>query len=662
MAWFKSSASIARLGVLLLHFTRALVFWRRRQRHDPAIDPAVMSRETAIAIRPVVHCYLVVVAAYYVISALFYRVPGDPGWDPAAAAVSSVICLLLFRYTYATQSMQRLEIAGHVTNVLILANCALDIWLKYDALKLIYFALLLPIFAISGARMRVMLPCTIACIFAICFLTSQHEPEQFGDYMWIAFTALVTALGMSSAMRMTVMRSVRARITADRHRDEARTLANFDALTSLPNRRNFFSTLDDLLATGRRFDLGLIDLDGFKPINDIYGHGAGDAVLIEAGRRLAAICAGRGVVARLGGDEFVLILHDQACEQVSDGDLKALGEQFCDALSEPFPLGSATLSLSGSVGLVRHIPGLTDKLNGSQLLERADYALYYAKENRRGAAVVFDRQHESDMHKFGRVTHALRSSQLDDEMCLAFQPQYDLVGKRTVGFEALARWNSPLLGNVPPDVFIRAAEHSGLINEITPALLKKALTAAADWPEDMRLAFNLSARDLHSPRTVARICEAVRLSGIAPRRIEFEITETAMLNDFDQALASLGELKAMGARIALDDFGAGYSSFSYIHRLPVDVIKIDQSFVAELLKNVQARKLVKTMIDLCSNLNLEHVIEGVETEEQLRQLLEVQARYVQGYLFARPMMADEVLPYLERETKVVQLHTRSMGM
>ena len=621
-----------------------------------------MSRETAIAIRPIVHCYLVVIAGYYIISSLFYRVPGDPGLDPAASAATSIICLILFRYTYATQSMRRLEIAGHAANVLIFANCVLDISLKYEALKLIYFALLLPIFAISGARLRVMLPCTLACIISICVFTSQREPAQFVDYMWIAFTALVTALGMSSAMRMTVMRSVRARLTADRHRDEARTLANFDALTSLPNRRNFFTTLDNLLATGQRFDLGLIDLDGFKPINDIYGHAAGDAVLIEAGKRLAAICAGRGVVARLGGDEFVLILHEDACEQISEPELKALGERFCDALSEPFHLGIATLTLSGSVGLVRHVPGgLTDKLNGSQILERADYALYYAKENRRGAAVVFDRQHESDMHKFGRVTHALRSSQLDNEMCLAFQPQYDLIGKRTVAFEALARWNSPLLGQVPPDVFIRAAEHSGLINEITLALLKKALAAAASWPKDMRLAFNLSARDLHSPRTIARICNAVRASGIAPQRIEFEITETAMLNDFDQALASLAELKAMGARIALDDFGAGYSSFSYIHRLPVDVIKIDQSFVAELLKNGQARKLVKTMIDLCSNLNLDHVVEGVETEEQLRQLLEVQARYVQGYLFARPMMADEVLSYLEREKKVVQLHVRNTG-
>jgi len=239
-----------------------------------------------------------------------------------------------------------------------------------------------------------------------------------------------------------------------------------------------------------------------------------------------------------------------------------------------------------------------------------------------------------------------------DELSVVFQPQVDLTTGRTSGFEALARWNSPCLGNVRPDMFIPAAERSGLISDITVSLLAKALRVAVQWPQPLHISFNLSVRDLHSPQVIAKICQIVCASGIAPERIEFEITETAMLQDFDQALEGLSALKALGVRLALDDFGSGYSSFSYIHRLPVDKIKIDRSFVAQLLKNVQARKIIKTIVELCDNLNSDHVIEGVKTEEELCLLREVNIRCVQGYLFARPMPADEVADYIAGDAGV----------
>ena len=610
-----------------------------------------LESETAASMRPIVRAYLGVMTGYQLINALLYRVPGDPGWVPALACATVLAGTILFFYTRDARDMRKLQIAGHVANLLLYANCLLDIAMEYKAIKLIYFALLLPIFAFSGARRRVMVPGTALCTATLLAFAHNREAAEFDDYVWLASAAMATALGITTAMRMTLFRAVRARVAADHHRDEARQLANFDPLTGLPNRRNFFAAMDATLTAGDAFDLGLVDLDGFKPVNDVYGHAAGDAVLSEVARRLTLLCEGRAQIARLGGDEFALLVPGASPE----ADLLTLGEEVCAALRRPFTFGAAVISLSGSVGFARRAAAL----NGTQLLERADYALYRAKDIRRGGTVVFDERHAQEMLDFNRIDQALRTGNLEREMHMAFQPQVDLQNGRTVGFEALARWNSPVLGPVRPDVFIRAAERSGLISDLTPALLRKALATAAAWPGDLRVAFNLSVYDLYSPRAIDLICDVVRSSGIAPHRIEFEITETAMLTDLDQALESLATLKALGARIALDDFGSGYSSFGQIHRLPVDAIKIDRAFVQELMNNGRTQKIVKTMLDLCANLGLDHVIEGVETEEQLWRLRDAEARCVQGYLFAAPIAAGDIAAYLEREAKVTRLFQRA---
>ncbi len=619
----------------------------------PDPDRALLEDGTAASMRPIVRSYLGVMFIYILVNALFYRIPGDPGWIPAQAWATAVATLCLFFQTRHARTMRPLEIAGHAANLMLLANSFLDIATQYQALKLIYLVLLLPIFAFSAVRVRVMVPCSLISLATYAVFAHAHTAEQFGNYMWLAFAATATAIGMAGATRASVERAVRARIAADRHRDEARQLADFDALTGLPNRRNFFAALDALAEVEAPFDLGLIDLDGFKPVNDIYGHAAGDAVLSEVARRLMAAGDASVRAARLGGDEFALIVEGGA----DATSLMALGDRLCAELRRPYAFGTMTIGLSASIGFARGGGGLDAK----PLLERADYALYRAKENQRGGAVMFDARHEQEMLDFNRIDQALRTGNLEAELHVVFQPQVDLQSGQTTGFEALARWNSPILGAVRPDVFIRAAERSGLIGELTPALLKKALAVAATWPEQLRVAFNLSVYDLHSARAIERVCDIVAQSGIDPSRIEFEITETAMLSDLDQALLSLQRLRALGARIALDDFGSGFSSFGQIHRLPLDCIKIDRSFVEALLQNAKTRKIVKTMIDLCANLNLEHVVEGVETEEQLWQLREVNARCVQGYLFARPMPADEIADYLEREVKVTRLFQRNRG-
>ncbi len=597
--------------------------------------------ETAEGLRPVVHGYLVIVAAYFAFETLFYRVPGDPGFVPASSFATVVLCGWLFRLTRGARDLRRLDLAGHALNLMLVIDTLVDIHLQYNSIKLLYFALLLPIFAASGARMRVAAPGSVASMILFLVFAWRHEGARFGDYVWVGGTALLTGLSIGGILRAALLRVVRAQVTTECHRQQAQRLADCDALTGLANRRSFFRHAEAVLAAETPFALALIDLDGFKPVNDTYGHGVGDDLLVVVAERLREVCGDDGFPARMGGDEFAIVLTG-ACD---DAALHAFGARLCQSLNETYVLGPVATTISASVGFVRGDAGLTV----SQCLERADYALYFAKQNLRGAPVIFSARHETEMSNFSLVDHTLRAADLDRELSIVFQPQVDVVQNRTVAFEALARWHGAALGDVAPDIFIRAAERSGLITDITLKLLRKTLKHMAAWPEHVRVSFNLSARDLRSALSIHNICAAIRDSGVDPRRIELEITETAMLTDFDQACEALGVLKALGCRVAIDDFGEGYSSFGYIHRLPVDKIKIDRTFVTQLVRHGSAIKIIKTIIDLCRNLELDCVIEGVETRAELNKLMQVRARYVQGYLFARPMPAEAVLPYLETE-------------
>lgn len=431
--------------------------------------------------------------------------------------------------------------------------------------------------------------------------------------------------------------------------DDYLRLANMDGLTGLPNRRQFFSRLqrvtDEAAAQDRRFAVGVIDLDGFKPVNDAYGHAVGDRVLVEAGDRLARDHGQPLFVARLGGDEYGLIIEADLDSEA----LQRLGADLCAALREPYCFPGVTAQVSGSVGFAVY-PQAASAPN--LLYERADYALYHAKQNIRGAAVVFSADHETAIKTAGLIEQALRHADMDAEFRLAFQPLVDIKDERTIGFEALARWTSPTLGVVSPGDFVPVAERSGLIARMSPVLLGWALEAATTWPEDIRLSFNLSVRDIASPEQIARIIEIIQASGVDPGRIDLEVTETAVMRDFDQAARSLASLKALGVRIALDDFGAGYSSLSYVHRLPIDKLKIDGSFMRGLEAADKRRAIVKTILDLCRNLGLDCVIEGVETPEQLVLLQPLGCRVVQGFLFARPMPGEAVAGYLAAERGV----------
>lgn len=594
--------------------------------------------------------YLLIVGTYFSLSFVqrfFTETGGDLLLLASLSGLTALTSLGLWLfYVRASKDLWRLEIASLTVNLLMLFNPLTFMVLHFEQQRMIYFVFLAIIFAISGVSTRVLAVSIFMCLATGLALGLTHRSQLAQNYFWMALGGVCMAVAMATLVRLTLYRALRARLLAEQLRAEAEAMAESDMLTGLPNRRSFFREFEAALQgvkAGDVFDLALIDLDGFKPINDIYGHSVGDALLIAVGQRLRQICGRRAFAARMGGDEFAIILKGG----LSFEEVSAFGSTLCEALRETYQLSGITANISGSVGFVR-----CDRADGtaSQMLERADYALYFAKQNIRGASVVFTDRHEAEMRDFSVVDQTLRTSDLHSELSIVFQPQYDVQENRTISFEALARWDSAKLGSVRPDIFIKAAERSGLITQITLMLLDKALKLVRTWPEDTRVSFNLSARDLRSDIAIANICTIVQLSGIDPSRIEFEITETAMLTDFDQAFESLGKLKLMGSRVAIDDFGSGYSSFSYIHRLPVDKIKIDRSFVVQMLKHDSSLKIIKTIIDLAGNLNLDCVIEGVETQAELSKLLQVRARYIQGFLFARPMLAEDVLSYMAAES------------
>ena len=437
----------------------------------------------------------------------------------------------------------------------------------------------------------------------------------------------------------TFIRLITSEAEAQRLAEENARLAHTDSLTGLPNRRYFCQRLDEMIAATAkddlRFALAIFDLDGFKPVNDTYGHNAGDRVLSEAGRRLAALTTGDVTISRLGGDEFGALIQSPGSAE----EAIAFCDQICAALQTPISLGETQVATGCSGGLALYpSAGRT----ADALFDRADYALYHSKEQRRSLTTLFSQQHEDVIRAERAVEAELRTADLATEMQMHYQPILDLATDAVVLVEGLARWTSPSLGRVPPDRFIAAAERCGLIHGLTLLLLRKALTDAARFPLDVGLSFNLSAHDLASSETVMAILALVRESGFDPRRLTLELTETALMRDFDRANEAISALRALGIKIALDDFGTGYSSLVYVHRLPLDKIKIDRGFMADIETN-HGHNIVSTILDLCQNLALDGIAEGIETTDQLAAARRHGCRYVQGYLIGKPMPLEALL-------------------
>jgi diguanylate cyclase (GGDEF)-like protein/PAS domain S-box-containing protein len=419
----------------------------------------------------------------------------------------------------------------------------------------------------------------------------------------------------------------------ERRRSEQRILhmAHYDALTDLPNRVTFAETINATLnrsaASGEQFAVLSIDLDRFKEANDTYGHLIGDAVLREVARRLQAAAEG-AFLARIGGDEFMLIVADgaqPAAAATLAGRLLATLVHDIEAEGHHIKLG---MSIGGAV-----YPA--DGLAAKTLMINADAALYRAKAETRGAAMFFEPEMSERLCKRRELQEDLRSAIDRGELLLHYQPQVRMTGE-TIGFEALARWQCPKRGMVSPGTFIPVAEESGLILTIGEWVVREACREAASWPQPLTIAVNVSPMQFRHG-DLPRVVHSILLeTGLAPGRLELEITEGVMINDFSRAISILNRLKSLGVKIAMDDFGTGYSSLSYLQAFRYDKIKIDRVFISDLETNHHSRAIVRAAIGLGKSLDLLILAEGVETEGHTAFLVQEGCDEVQGYLTGRP--------------------------
>jgi len=553
------------------------------------------------------------------------------------SATTVAVCLLMWRWLHDERrvTLGRLELVGLTANFLIYANVALYMLLSFQEPKLIYFVLTAVVFATSGVTFRASAVSVGLSVTTMIWFASTVSPAVLEQYMFIGVAASVAAIGMSYLLRKALGLQVKARLKADALTEHAQYLAATDMLTSLPSRRRIFDELDAKVKAQNPFWLGLIDLDGFKAINDAYGHSLGDELLEAVAKRIRMSLSADTRFGRLGGDEFAWLLPGH----LSRHEVEEAARDLILTISQPYVVGGRQVHVGATIGFC-HCP--TMATGSAEVYENADYALYAAKDERRGDILVFSSGHQRAMSDASSLERALREADIEGEFRVQFQPQYALSSGRIVGFEALARWDSPALGSVRPDLFIRAAERSGKIVELTPALLRKALAEARAWPENISLSFNLSANDLADPTLAPSLLAAIAASGVAPARVRFELTETSVMRDVARSKIVFEQLAAAGCGIALDDFGSGYSSFGYLNQLPLDTIKVDRSFIRQITSSAVSREIVGGMLRLGRALGLSCVIEGVETTEELEILRGLGAELIQGYLFGRPMDAENI--------------------
>jgi len=416
-------------------------------------------------------------------------------------------------------------------------------------------------------------------------------------------------------------------------------MAHHDALTGLPNRLQFNEQLDIVLEQRRRREdlvaLLCLDLDHFKRVNDTLGHPAGDALLKAMADRLRACVRDGDTIARLGGDEFAVL----QCAARQPEAASELAQRIIEALSAPYELGTDRAVVGASVGIA--LP-TSDLFSADVLLRSADMALYRAKANGRGTFCFFDAAMNEQMQARRTLELDLRKAVAQGEFEVFYQPLFDLRTQAACGAEALLRWRHPDQGLIAPAEFIPLTEELGLIIPIGEWVMAQACRDAIAWPEEIRVAVNLSPVQFRSSGLVHAVQRALQSSGLPARRLELEITESALLEDSEAVLAILHELRATGVRIALDDFGTGYSSLSYLRSFPFDKLKIDQSFVREMVHRADCLAIVTSVLGLARELGMDTTAEGVETEEQLAQLRETGCTEVQGFLFDRPCCAADI--------------------
>ena len=474
----------------------------------------------------------------------------------------------------------------------------------------------------------------------------------------VALVGLALLMGLNLMMgfaeQTRAMRAGAAELSAENERRRAaeaqiRERAYRDALTGLPNRLALQEHLALTLAVADAPSYGALlqcNLDHFKVVNDALSHNVGDELLREVARRIAETVTGRAIVARLGGDEFVAVLEGPiALEEEATQRVRVLAEDLSESFVRPFTLGEQSLNLLASIGTATFCSDDT----ADEILRRVDMALNSAKRRGRNTIAVFSPEMQRKAEEKYRIVDGLRRAVAGEELALHYQPQVDAHG-RVVGAEALLRWRSPVMGNVLPTAFIPIAEETGLIHSLGYWALARGCESLAAWTRDCvgfdgHLAINVSPWQLARSDFILRLRTVLQRTRVDPRQVTLEITESALLYDVGEAVAKLHELRPLGVRVALDDFGTGYSSLALLKDLPLDAIKIDQSFVRRLEESAN-RHLVRIVVALGGELGLDVIAEGVETAAQRDQLLELGCSLMQGFLWSKAVPEGEFVEWL----------------
>ncbi|MXQ08806.1 EAL domain-containing protein [Alphaproteobacteria bacterium GH1-50] len=461
----------------------------------------------------------------------------------------------------------------------------------------------------------------------------------------LVFTRIALAVaGVIGVLALLLLRAEVLNRQARQHAERrVEFLAYFDGLTELPNRAAFQERLSKCLESGSEFSLMLLDLDDFKGINDTYGHVAGDAILSFVARAIASTAADQdGFAARLGGDEFALILPSEEHFVLAN-----TAENILDAVRAGLMLRGDFLSVSVSIGVAPR--SLVDWVEGDPrdaIVRTADFALYFSKEKGRNRATLYDRGLEQRYRRRRDMQDELPVAIREGSLDIYFQPKVSLTDRAVTGFEALVRWHRKG-GIVMPNEFIPLAEESGLIIELDLFILRRAAEIIAGWNKEngvaLSVSVNLSALHLMSGKIVREVADALDATHLPPDLLTLEITESIELRDWARVQNTLLELRQLGCRISVEDFGAGFSSLAYLRAMNADELKIDQSLVSEIETSEEARFILDAVMDLAQNLAMSVVVEGIETEEQAAAIRQMGGSQAQGYLFGRPVPAEEAL-------------------
>jgi diguanylate cyclase (GGDEF)-like protein len=466
---------------------------------------------------------------------------------------------------------------------------------------------------------------------------------------WLGFAggALVSILVFTLLLVLTRSRE-RALGMVEEKTGELRHQALHDNLTGLPNRVLALDRAEQLLARARRTQTTVsalyVDIDGFKQVNDTFGHAAGDEFLGIVSERLQTVIRESDTAGRLAGDEFVVLLDGSTV----DVGPELVAERLLEVLHEPYELNGGTgrqLSHTASIGVAYGQQGTAE-----ELLADADVALYVAKSSGRNRYVVFQSEMQTAAQDRLMLEMDLGDALARDQLFLVYQPTFDLRSERAIGVEALLRWRHPVRGVISPEVFIPIAEESGQIIPIGRWVLESACEQAASWRERgyaLRVSVNVSARQLDNDELIDDVRRSLERNALEPSALTIEITETTLMRDADATGKRLAALKELGVRIAIDDFGTGYSSLSYLRQFPVDALKIDRSFIKGIAGSKQSAALIHTLVRLGKSLSLETLAEGIEDHSQLRALQRQHCDHGQGFLFARPLDVEQIERFLD---------------